>query len=55
MMKKKMKKSKKTEQVELKEEVVKEEVVKEEIGEVLQLVADKDNPIGDGKEYKEDD
>jgi hypothetical protein len=30
-----------------------EEVKETEVGEVLQLTADKNNPIGDGKEYKE--
>ena len=33
-----------------------EEVVKEtEVGQVLDLTADEDNPVSDGKEYKEED
>lgn len=48
-MKKKNKKEK-----EIKEVTEKEEVIKTSIGEVLQLVADESNPIGDGKEFPEE-
>ena len=52
MVKKMRKKTKKTEK---KEKVIKEEVkVKEsDIGEILELIADENNPIGDGLEYKD--
>ena len=46
---------KKTKKTEKKEKIVKEEVkVKEsDIGEILELIADENNPIGDGLEYKD--
>lgn len=46
---------KKIKKTEKKEKVIKEEVkVKEsDIGEILELIADENNPIGDGLEYKE--
>lgn len=48
--KKKIKKEEK--QIEKKfDEIVK----KESIGYVLELIADKENPIGDGKEYKSEE
>ena len=37
---------------EIKEEV---EVKETEVGEVLPLTADENNPVGDGKEFKEGD
>lgn len=40
-----------------KEKVIKEDVKVEitDVGEVLDITADKDNPIGDGKEFKDGD
>ena len=40
-----------------KEKIIKEEVKVEitDVGEVLEITADKDNPIGDGKEFKDGD
>lgn len=47
MLKKKSKKKK-----EVKEEVI---VETEDIGEVLPIIADEDNPVSDGLEYKDGD
>ena len=54
MRKKKIKKEDKKEE---KKVLVKEEVIesKEDIGDVLDLVADENNPIGDGLEFKGSD
>ena len=40
-----------------KEKVIEEkiEVEKTDVGDVLPIIADKDNPIGDGLEYKDGD
>ena len=37
----------------MEEKELQEEVKETEVGEVLTLVADENNPIGDGKEFKE--
>lgn len=50
-MKIRKKKSKKETQV---EEKLDEVLKKEDIGDVLELVADENNPIGDGREFPEE-
>lgn len=49
-MRKKTNKKKEEKKVVVKEEVIE---TKEDIGEVLDLVADENNPVSDGLEYKE--
>lgn len=51
-MRKRTNKKKEEKKVVVKEEVIED---KEDIGEVLDLVADEENPIGDGLEYKEEE
>lgn len=46
------KKTKKKKEKEVKEEII---VENEDIGEVLPIVADEDNPVSDGLEYKDGD
>ena len=48
----KVKKTRKTKKKEIVEDVI---VKDEDVGEVLPITADKDNPVSDGKEFKEDD